>query len=507
MTIRLPNAAAPATHSASAPEARGLAPTSIAEAVVAAARIAQIPWEFRPLKDRVGIISRLRGEVARHARSLAASVQIPERLHESDTLAAEVLPLAEAAAWLSVSSVPLLSPKTVSTRGRPFWLGGVRLEMRRRAWGVVLIVGPANYPLFLPGAQALQALVAGNAVVVKPGRGGRPAMLALRERLLAAGLPEGLFEVLSEDPEDVAASFAAGIDFVVLTGSARSGRAVLALAAERGVPSIVELSGCDAVFVLPSADLDRAAACIAYAMRLNGGQTCLAPRRLFAPAALRRDLLGRLSLAVAKLGRIPVDPQAAAVAEPLVHAGLAAGAKPLVGGVAEDGKTIRYPLVLDEVPPESPLAQADLFVPILCVLTAADPEAALQQDAQCPYKLGAAVFGGADAAAFARRLSAGSVTVNDLVAPTADPRAPFGGAGASGFGATRGAEGLLALTRPQAILVQGWSKLRHLDPPGDRQAETVLHLIGALHSPTLWERMKGWVGLIRSDAGSTESKS
>lgn len=451
-------------------------------------------------------MTRLRGEVARNARSLAANVRIPERPHESDTLAAEVLPLAEAAAWLSLSAAPLLSPKTVSTRGRPFWLGGVRLEVRRRAWGVVLIVGPANYPLFLPGAQALQALAAGNAVVVKPGRGGRPAMLALRERLVAAGLPAGLFQVLSEHPDDVAASFAAGIDFVVLTGSARSGRAVLALAAERGIPSIVELSGCDAVFVLPSADLDRAAACISYALRLNGGQTCLAPRRLFAPQPIRAELLERLAQAVAKRGEIPVNPQAAEVAEPLVHAALAAGAKPLVGGVAEDGKTIRYPLVLDEVSPGSPLAQSDLFVPILCVLTADDPEAALEQNAKCPYQLGAAVFGGADAEAFARRLPAGSVTVNDLVAPTADPRAPFGGAGASGFGATRGAEGLLALTRPQAMLVQGWSKLRHLDPPGERQAETVLRLIEALHSPTLWERVQGWIGLIRSDAGSAEPK-
>src|SRR5206468_207309 len=128
------------------------------------------------------------------AEALAAGMARPM----ADTLAAEVLPLADAAQFLVRSARAVLAPQRLR-RGRPLWLMGVRQEIRREPRGAVLILGPANYPLFLPGAQALQALAAGNAVCVKPAPGASAPMLALADLLRRAGLPEGVLEILDEE--------------------------------------------------------------------------------------------------------------------------------------------------------------------------------------------------------------------------------------------------------------------------------------------------------------------
>jgi len=157
---------------------------------------------------------------------------------------------------------------------------------------VVLILGPGNYPLFLPGAQALQGLAAGNAVCVKPAPGASAPMLALADLLRRAGLPQDVLHVLDEASGP--AAVASGADFIVLTGGAETGRRVLHAAAETVTPAAMELSGVDAVFVLEGADLALVAAALAYGLRLNGGQTCIAPRRVFVPEQAAAELLSRL---------------------------------------------------------------------------------------------------------------------------------------------------------------------------------------------------------------------
>ena len=146
---------------------------------------------------------------------------------------------------------------------------------------MVLIIAPANYPLFLPGVQALQALAAGNAVLWKPAVGGTAPAEALRDVLVGCGLDPALLQVLGESPQAADDAIAAGVDKVFLTGSAATGTAVLTQLAAHRTPAVMELSGCDAVFVLPGAAIDRVAAAVAFGLRLNGSATCMAPRRLF----------------------------------------------------------------------------------------------------------------------------------------------------------------------------------------------------------------------------------
>ncbi len=443
------------------------------------ARNAGQAWAALGLPARLAVIGRLRRLVARDAVALAATV----KRSPADTLVAEVLPLAEAACFLLRQASALLAPRS-PRGGRPLWLFGVRTRVLREPCGVVLILAPSNYPLFLSGAQALQALAAGNAVCVKPALRCEAPMQALAGLLHEAGLPDGVFQVL--DPAAGEAAVRAGFDHIVLTGSAETGRRVLAAAAGTLTPATMELSGSDAVFVLPGADLDLVAACLAYGLRLNGGATCIAPRRVFVmhddAAALEAKLLARL----AAIAAATVPPSTAARLAALVDQAVAGGARVASGGAGR-------PLVVADAHPGMALLQQDVFAPWLALVPIASPEAALAAAADCPYALGASVFGPSAAAqAVARRVPAGSVCVNDLIVPTADPRLPFGGRSRSGFGSTRGAEGLLAMTVVKTVSERRGRFRPHLAAATANDAAQFAAMTALLHGDwrTRWTALR-----------------
>ncbi len=445
--------------------------TPLSCSALATARRAQPDWAAVGIAVRLRVIGTARRLIARDARALAATVD----RNPADTLAAEVLPLAEAALFLVRHARAILAP-AAPRGGPPLWLWGVRAMIVRDPCGVVLILAPGNYPLFLAGAQALQALAAGNAVCVKPAPGCSAPMRSLAGLLTKAGLPPDLFTVLDEDAGP--AAVAAGYDHIVLTGSAETGCRVVAAAGL--TPCTMELSGADAAFVLPGADLDLVARCLAYGLRLNGGATCIAPRRVFVTAADHAALRDRL------LPLLPAIPDARVPAR--VAAQLGALVTQAVGEGASATVAPGRPVVVDGARPGMALLQEDVFAPWLALVVVADMVAALLADRACPYALGASVFGPhAAAAVFARRVQAGSVCVNDIVAPTADPRLPFVGRGRSGYGETRGAEGLLRLTVVKAISQRRGRFRPHLDPLRPDGAALFTGLIGLLHGG-----LRGW---------------
>ena len=396
------------------------------EAVSNQARAAQRQWAAVSVSDRLVVVRKIRDGLANDAANYVDLFPATLRRTRADSLTTEIIPLAEACRFLELEAKRTLAPRRLPTRGRPLWLGGVDIELRREPLGVVLIIGPSNYPLFLPGVQALQALVAGNAVIVKPGSGGRVVMEALARLANHAGLPADVLTVLDETVESARGAIRSGVDKVVITGSVESGKSVLRAAAESLTPVIAELSGDDPVFVLPGADVRRAIAAIRFGIELNGGQTCIAPRRVIASSEF-----------------------AAPIREALGH--------------------------------------------VISVIEVATEEEALTLAARSPYALGASVFGEEKAGRrFARSICAGVVVVNDIIVPTADPRVPFGGRRDSGFGTTRGAEGLLAMTAPKAVLVQRAKRLRHLEAPPGNAEELFLAHLSANHSDGWRDRLRGW---------------
>jgi acyl-CoA reductase-like NAD-dependent aldehyde dehydrogenase len=403
------------------------------------AREAQAVWATRPVKERLRALRALRHLLALRAPELVAAARGADR-PEAEVLSSEVIPLADACRFLEREAESILAPRRPGAQGRPFWLSGVEAEVRREPLGLVLVVAPSNYPLFLPGVQALQALAAGNAVLWKPGRGGSPAARALAVLAAEAGIDPLLLTVLPEDPESARAALAAGVDKVILTGSAATGREVLLELASRLVPATMELSGCDALFILPGADLDRVVRAVRFGLALNGGATCIAPRRVFVP----RSLAARLGERIAAL-------------------------------------------------------TAGLPGPGVSLLSVADPEEALANDARCPYALGASIFGPEEEAlAFASRVRAGVVVINDVIVPTADPRLPFGGRGESGFGVTRGAEGLLELTVPKVVAVRRGRSLPHLEARHPEDAALFRAYLILAHGGGFLSRFRGLSALLAS---------
>ena len=425
-------------------------------------RRAQAAWAATPLRERLRRLRRLRGMLARDAVALADAIGRPAPDGRATSLAAEVLPLADACRWLEREAAAVLAPRRLGRRGRPAWLSGVDSRVEREALGVVLILAPSNYPLFLSGVQALQALAAGNAVLVKPAPGCSAPMTHLADLLEAAGLDPALFVVLPEDVEALDGVLGSPVDKVFLTGAAATGRAVLARLAQTLTPAVMELSGSDAVFVLPGADLGRVAEALRFGLTFNESATCIAPRRVFVPRERVPALESALRAALGDVPAMAPSPRAGAAVRQALGEALLDGARLVVGSV-EDG-ALRLPAVLSDVRPRMRVARTDLFAPVLSLLAVDDEEDALSQARQCPYALGASVFGPeGPAVRLAERVHAGLVTINDLIAPSADPRIPFGGRGESGFGTTRGREGLLEMTVPKAVVVRRGRSRPHFE--------------------------------------------
>ena len=451
-------------------------------------RTAQNEWAERPIGERLRLLHAAEGALAAAHAALVDAIPATLARTRADSYASELLPLLAACRFLVRSGKAVLKPRKLGRKGLPFWLGGLDTVVHRVPLGTVLVVGPANYPLFLPGVQTLQALAAGNAVVWKPGRGGRAVAEIFTAALVHAGLPEELLRVTDESPEAAAEEIRAGVDKIIFTGSGAAGRAVLKLAAERAIPVIAELSGCDAMIVLPSADKDLLLDALCFGMRLNGSATCMAPRRLLLVGDGHESLVECLRDRFAAMHGIPLQSQIRQQLYQLCMEAEADGARVCGHMDAAEMKPI---LVLDGRP-EMKIAQADIFAPVLTVMHLADVDQAIVADRVCPFGLTAAVFGdGQEAQAVGARLDVGTVLINDLIVPTADPRICFSGRRGSGFGATRGAEGLLEMTAAKTVAVRRSRSKRQYEPTGEPQEALFAGVAAMSYGATVRERMTG----------------
>ncbi len=451
------------------------------EDALRAARAAQAGWAATPVQQRLAVVACLRRRIAAEADALVAALADRPGRTPAESLAAEILPLADAYRFLEREAAALLKPRRLGSRGRPGWLFGVTAEVRREPFGTVLVIAPSNYPLLLSGVQAVQALAAGNAVLVKPAPGCAAPMVLLGRWLAEAGLPDGLFATLGESPADAEAAIDAGVDKVVLTGSAETGRRVMARLADRLIPAAMELSGNDAVFVLPGAEAGFVAGALAFGLRFNGSATCIAPRRVFVPRDRAADLERALAERIAALPATPVPLPVRARLARLVEDALGKGGR-LVGPAPATDSPELAPFAVADARPGMDLLAEDVFAPVLALVPVADMEEALRLAAACPYALGASIFGpAAEARKLAARVDAGSVTINDLIAPTADPRLPFGGRHRSGWGVTRGAEGLLEMTQVKTVTVSPGRFRPHHRPLRDGDAALLKAWLRLVH--------------------------
>ncbi|QGJ69870.1 NAD-dependent aldehyde dehydrogenase [Planctomycetales bacterium 10988] len=464
------------------------------------ARSAQAKWGGTSWTKRRQIFQRFRELLATRAKEVAAQITLPQRKNIAESLAAEVLPLADACRFLERRGASILSTKSLSTRDRPWWLPGVTVHERRAPWGTILVLGTWNYPLLLIGVQTLQALYAGNAVLLKPGKNSSAAAKIFTELLYEVGLEPDLLTLLDESNETAQAAIHAGVNKVVMTGSARGGEAVLSECAGELIPTTMELSGNDAVFLLPSAAPEVVAKGLAFGLTINGSATCIAPRRVFGTTDQLQKVGDLLKEKLADCPALPIEPAAYDLFCELKEEALQQGATSLLPEKTifssieptDEEQPRAYPTILKGVTPEMRVFREEYFAPLMVLVEVNSMEEALRFDEQCPYALGASLFGSLpDCSRWMAKVKAGCITVNDLIMPTADPRVAFGGWNRSGFGVTRGKEGLLEMTRPQSLILRRGKWLPHLDPPSPHQEDLLLGLLTWSHAPTWSARWQG----------------
>ncbi len=483
-----------------------------AKGIDATKSTADLPWPSMSVGDRLEIFRRLRHAIADDPLDWARTVRPTQDRTLAESVGAEVWALADACQFLEKYAARILAP-TVPPGGRwRDWLTGLRVRIHHQPRGKVLVIGAGNYPLLLSAVPALQALVAGNRVLLKPPLGGEACCKMFVETLCKAGLPAGTCELLDATAEAAKSAIETGVDHVVFTGSSKVGQQVWRQATAAGATCTLELSGCDAVVVLAGADPTRVAQCLAFGLDFNASATCIAPRRVFASAAMMAKIEERLVRLLDQCETKICYAGAANRAMGSVQQALADGAKLVWPNLVSEfgaGSQAMPPMVLATDNRKLAILDDDLFAPALTLVTVEGDEQAVAAANESRWGLGAAVFGPRHRAEqVATIMEAGCVTVNDLIAPTADARVPFGGWKQSGHGMTRGREGLLEMTKAQAIIARTGMWLPHLDRKRSGLAELIAGMVTFLHGHSIAKRWNGLSEITRAtkQTESTEIK-
>jgi succinate-semialdehyde dehydrogenase / glutarate-semialdehyde dehydrogenase len=421
------------------------------DAALGSADVAQREWAARPIAERAVVLRRIAGILRGEIDDLALLItrEMGKPLVEAR---AEVEKCATTCDFYAYNAAAFLADEAIPTSADRSWISYDPV-------GVVLAVMPWNFPLWQVLRFAAPALMAGNAAVLKHSPNTTGCAVAVQRIVTAAGAPEGLFGALvvaEADVPTVTQRLIADprIGAVTITGSERAGRAVGAAAGDAVKKSVLELGGSDAFVVLADADLPRVAALAARGRLMNAGQSCISPKRLIVDATVAEEftrlLVAEVEALVVGDPEAPgthVGPMARADLRDGVHrqvqASVAAGARLLTGGHPLDGPGCFYaPTVLTDVAPGQVAYEEEIFGPVAVVIVADGDDEAVRIANDTRFGLGASVWTtDADRGiAVARRIRSGAAFVNALVA--SDPRMPFGGTRASGYGRELAAAGI-----------------------------------------------------------------
>jgi aldehyde dehydrogenase (NAD+) len=322
-------------------------------------------------------------------------------------------------------------------------------------------------------------------VVVKPSERAPRTQQRLLELAVAAGLPRGVLEWTPATREAGAALLTRQFDHVVFTGSTAVGREIAMALAPTLTPCTLELSGRDSALVMEDADGAKAARAIWGAVTINHGQTCMGPRRALVHERVYREFVETLrGLAANAPRRRLIDEKAAASFETLVSAAIKDGGQDAAGSGAtplREHDVVRAAAVVD-CPAMASLVEGKHFAPALAVVPVPTLAYALAIHRRCDQHLTASIYTRdiAAARALAPELGATNVTINDSILATAHPGVSIGGRGESGWGLSRGPEGLLAMTRPVYVSSGKHGVERVLTAPGPRLTSLVAWVLTGL---------------------------
>ncbi len=430
------------------------------EAAVARAKSAQSRWAELGLRRRIEVLREFQGKLYAKKSEIAAAITREVGKPLVEALVTEVLVVLDAARFLIDNAWGLLRDEPVPhgnlvTKLKSGWLV-------REPHGVIGIISPWNYPFSIPATETLAALVAGNAVVLKPSELTPLVAVELASLLHAAGVPEDVFQVVVGEGPAGAALLRSPIDKLVFTGSVATGKRIAAAAAERLLPVVLELGGKDPMLVLDDADVDVASSAAVWGAFVNAGQACLSVERCYVHDGLYESFVKACAEKTKQLrvgngmdSHSDVGPmiqeRQVRIVESHVEDAKARGARVLAGGtrMPELGVNFYAPTVLAGVTQDMRIMREETFGPVLPVMACADDDEAVRLANDSEYGLAASVWtrDRKRGERLARRIHAGTVMVNDVISCFGISEAPHGGVKASGVGRTHGRFGLDEMVR------------------------------------------------------------
>jgi len=487
-------------------------------AAVADARRAAPAWRNLGPGGRARYLVRLKDALFRRRHDLAALVTREAGKPRLESLLAEVLVALDSLAYLAGHGPSFLEAESVPHQNLAVRFKRGRLEYE--PYGVIGIISPSNYPFSIPMGQLAAALMAGNTVVLKPSEFTPQAGLAIHTLAEEADLPPGVVNVVIGDAVTGAALVNSAIDKLVFTGSVATGKRIQAEAAERLLPTVLELGGKDPVIVCADADLDLASSGVVWGAFTNAGQACLSAERVY----VVREVAERFTqLCVEKTRRLRVgpgeDPDAEIgplirerqlkIVEDHVAEAAAAGATVLTGGRRlNPGGLAGFfyePTVLSGVHHGMRVMREETFGPVLPIMTVSDETEAVRLANESQFGLSASIWTRDldRGERLARSLESGSVMVNDCLSSFGIAEAPHGGYKMSGLGRTHSRVGLMEMTRVKYIDVDLLTKVPKLWWFGyDTRAGRLMEdFVDFLFAPGLWLRLLGGLGLAARAPG------
>jgi acyl-CoA reductase-like NAD-dependent aldehyde dehydrogenase len=461
---------------------------------VARARRAQPGWADLTIRARAEFLTRGRHWLLAHRQEITDCI-VAENGKAAEDAIVEIVYCVSAFAYWARQAGRLLAAAKVRSFS-PFVLGR-GLRTRRAPVGVVGVIGPWNNPLLNSFGDAIPALAAGNTVVLKPSEHTPLTALLMARMARECAWPEDVFQVVT-GAGGTGQALVDTADFVMFTGSTRTGRVVAARAGERLIPCSLELGGKDALVVLADAPLERAVNVTIQGALSNGGQMCTSVERVYVEApvydafiTLLRERFQRITcgppagLGRTDVGAVTYPPQLDVIADHVEDA-LAKGARVLVGGHAVTGPGRFFePTLLVDVDHTMKCMLEETFGPTLPVMKVADAEDAVRLVNDSGYGLQATIIGSDPARArrLAERLEVGCVTINDAQTNYLALGLPMGGWKNSGLGVRHGAEGFRKYTRLQAISTNRFPLRRdiHMMPYRPSAYRFVLRLVDLLY--------------------------
>jgi acyl-CoA reductase-like NAD-dependent aldehyde dehydrogenase len=428
------------------------------------ARRAQKEWSAQSLRDRCAMLRKFRDAIFARRDQIADTISRETGKPRVEAIFAELLLALDTADFLAKRAPSWLKHEKIphhnfAMKAKSGWLEFSPL-------GVVAIISPWNYPFSIPMAQVIPALVAGNAVILKPSEL-TPACGALIAELVAdAKFPDFLVQVLQGRGELGAAILESGPDKVFFTGSVATGQRIAEACARKLIPSALELGGKDAMIVLADADVNIASSAAVWGGFMNCGETCISVERIYVEAPIADEFT---RLCVEKTKKLRVGPASDPDAEigPMIRLrqlekveqqlseAAARGARILTGGNRRPalGQNFLEPAVVTHVDHSMDLMREETFGPVIAIQIVKSADEAVAQANDSRFALSASVWTADNRRGreVASRLNAGSVMINDVASYYGITEAPHGGPGDSGWGRSHSRLGLLEMVQTKYV--------------------------------------------------------